>query len=68
MCQMIVIILKNGIIKMVNLVKLKFECVVECKYEYADDLGRDIAHDILNEWDNGVDYLEWNFIGSELVF
>ena len=53
---------------MVNLVKLKFECTVECKYEYADELGRDIAHDLLNEWDNGEDYLDWEFKGSELVF
>lgn len=53
---------------MVNLVKLKFEVTVECKYEYADDLGRDIASDILNEWDNGVDYLDWEYVGSELIF
>ena len=52
---------------MVNLVKLNFECIVECKYEYADELGEDIASDLLMELDNGVDYLEWNFKGSELV-
>ena len=52
---------------MVELVKLVFECTVECNYEYADDLGRDIAHDILNEWDNGVDYLDWEFKESKLV-
>ena len=51
-----------------SLVKLKFECIVECSGEYADELGKDIASDLLGEWDNGVDYLEWNFIGSELVF
>lgn len=55
------------IVKMVNLVKLVFECTVECNYEYADDLGRDIAHDILNKWDNGVDYLNWEFKESKLV-
>ena len=53
---------------MVNKVKLVFECVVECNPDYADDLGRDIASDILNEWDNGVDYLDWEFIESKLVY
>jgi len=48
-------------------VKLKFECIVECSYKYADELGRAIVHDIHNEWDNGVDYLDWVFTGSELV-
>ena len=48
-------------------VKLIFECVVECNPICADELGRDIATGILNEWDNGVDYLEWSFIKSELV-
>ena len=52
---------------MVNLVKLVFECTVECNPEYADELGKDIAVDILNEWDNGVDYLDWEFIESKLV-
>ena len=53
---------------MTNIIKLHFECIVKCNKEYADELGRDIASDLLGEWDNGVDYLEWNFIGSELVF
>lgn len=52
---------------MVNKVKLVFECVVECNPEYADELGKDIASDILNEWDNGVDYLDWKFIESKEV-
>ena len=52
---------------MVNLVKLHFDCIVECDYQYADDLGSDIATDLLNEWDNGVDYLEWVYTGSELM-
>lgn len=50
---------------MVNLVKLKFECVVRCNIDYADDLGRDIASDLLCMLDNGVDYLEWNYLGCE---
>lgn len=52
---------------MSELVKLVFECVVECNPEYADDLGNDIAQDILNEWSNGVDYLDWRFVKSEEV-
>lgn len=52
---------------MVQLVRLVFECVVECNFEYADDLGKDIAYDILNEWSNGVDYLDWRFVKSERV-
>ena len=52
---------------MVNLVKLHFVCTVECHYENADELGRDIAHDLLNGMDNGEDILEWKFIKSELV-
>jgi hypothetical protein len=52
---------------MVNIVKLVFELTVECKYEYADELGRDIAHDLLNSWDNGEDYLDWEFKESKLV-
>ena len=52
---------------MVNIVKLHFVCTIECKYEYADELGEDIAHDLLNEWDNGEDILEWKFVKSEVV-
>lgn len=52
---------------MVNLVRLKFECVVHCDPEFADELGRDIALDILNEWDNGVDYLEWSYHGFHVI-
>ena len=51
---------------MVNLVRLKFECIVECDPEYADELGSDIATDLLNEWDNGDDYLDWIYQGFEL--
>lgn len=49
---------------MVDKIKLTFECIVKCNEEYADELGRDIAQDILNEWDNGVDYLDWRFVES----
>ena len=52
---------------MTEKVKLTFECVVECNPQYADELGKDIATDILNEWDNGVDYLKWSFVKSETV-
>lgn len=52
---------------MVNLIRLSFECIVKCNPEYADDLGKDIAHDLLNEWDNGVDYLDWMFVKSEVL-
>ena len=52
---------------MAEKVKLIFECVVECDPQYADELGVDIATDILNEWDNGVDYLDWRFIESRRV-
>ena len=47
-------------------VRLKFELVVECQQEYADELGKDIASDLLMEMDNGVDYMDWTFIGSEV--
>ena len=49
-----------------SLIKLGFECVVECNPEYADELGRDIASDLLMEMDNSVDYLEWNYVGCGL--
>lgn len=52
---------------MAEKVKLIFECMVECDPIYADELGRDIARDILNSWDNGVDYLDWKFKESRLV-
>ena len=52
---------------MVKKVKLLLECTVRCNPEYADELGKDIASDILNEWDNGVDYLDWKFIESKEV-
>ena len=52
---------------MVNLVKLHFDCVVECDYQYADELGSDIATDLLNEWDNGEDYLDWIYTGCDLM-
>lgn len=52
---------------MVNLVKLVFECTIECSHEYADELGRDIAHDLLNEWDNGEDILEWRYVDYKVI-
>ena len=52
---------------MVNLVKLVFECTIECDYQYSEEIGKDIAHDLLNEWDNGEDILEWKFVKSEVV-
>ena len=52
---------------MTDLVKLKFTCIVECNPEYADELGEDIAIDLLMEMDNGVDYLEWNYNGFEVL-
>lgn len=45
-------------------VKLIFECVAICNPEYADDLGKDIASDLLMSMDNGVDYLDWRYVGS----
>lgn len=51
---------------MAEKVKLIFECVVECDPQYADELGKSIAFDILNGWSNGVDYLDWRFIESQL--
>ena len=32
-----------------------------------DDLGESIASDLLMEFDNGVDYIEWNYNGSEVL-
>ena len=52
---------------MVNLVKLKFEMVCECHHELADDLGKDIAHDLLNEMYNGEDVLEWKYVDYEVI-
>ena len=52
--------------KMSELIKLTFECIVRCNIEYADELGRDIASDLLNEMDNGVDYIDWRFKDSQL--
>lgn len=52
---------------MVDLVKLVFECTVKCNPEYADELGKDIAYDILCDWDNGVDYLDWKFVKSVVL-
>lgn len=52
---------------MVNLVRLKFECIVKCNPEFADELGSDIAQDLFNDFENGVDYLEWSYHGFHVV-
>ena len=49
-----------------KLVKLLFKCSVKCNPEYADELGESIAMDLLNEWSNGVDYLDWEYVDYEL--
>ncbi len=52
---------------MVNIVKLKFAMTVEVSHELADDLGKDIAHDLLCEMYNGEDTLDVEYIGKEVV-
>ena len=52
---------------MVNHIKLKFECIVKCDPEYADELGHDIAQDLFNSFSNGVDYLEWSYHGFNIM-
>ena len=52
---------------MSRLVKLFFSCTVRCNPEYSDVLGYDIASDLLMLMDNGVDYLDWEFIKSEVI-
>ena len=51
---------------MVDCVSLIFKCSVKCNHEYADELGKRIAMDLLNEWSNGVDYLDWEYVEYEL--
>lgn len=43
---------------MVNIVKLKFALTCEVTHELADELGKDIAHDLLCEMYNGEDALD----------
>jgi hypothetical protein len=52
---------------MVNIVKLKFAMTVEVSHELADELGKDIAHDLLCEMYNGEDTLDWEYIGYEVL-
>lgn len=53
---------------MVNMkVALHFDMVVEVDEQYADELGRDIAHDILCEMWNGEDVLEIEYKGHDVV-
>ena len=52
---------------MTNLCKLHFDITVNVHSEYADYLGKDIAHDILCEMFNGEDVLEVEYNGHDLI-
>ena len=51
---------------MVDLVKLKFECIVECDLRRVDDLGADLATDLLGSMFNDEDIIDWNYTGYEV--
>ena len=48
-------------------VTLHFDMTVEVDVEYADELGKDIAHDILCEMYNGDDVFEIEYVGHDKV-
>ena len=52
---------------MVNIVKMTFKMTCHCHDELADDLGKDIAHDLLCEMYNGEDVLDWEYVGHEVI-
>ena len=47
-------------------VNLHFDMIVEVDQEFADELGRDIARDILCELYNGEDVLEIEYKGHDI--
>ena len=49
------------------IVKLHFDMTVEVDEEYADELGKDIAHDIFCEMYNGDDVFEIAYVGHDKV-
>ena len=52
---------------MVELTKLLYGLIIECPPEYADEIGEDIAHDLLNELYNSEDVIEVEYYGYELL-
>lgn len=48
-------------------VTLHFDMTVEVDPKYADELGSDIAHDILCEMYNGEDVFEIKYIGHDVI-
>ena len=52
---------------MVNLISLRFECIVKCNPEFADELGSDVAQDLFNDFSNGVEYFKWSYKGYDIV-
>ena len=49
------------------IVKLHFDMTVEVDEKYADELGKDIAHDILCEMYNGDDVFEIEYVRHDKV-
>ncbi len=47
-------------------VTLHFDMTVEVDPEFADELGSDIAHDILCEMFNGEDVFEIKYVGYDV--
>lgn len=48
-------------------VTLHFDMTIDIDSEFADDLGNDIAHDILGEMFNGEDVLEVEYKGHSKI-
>ena len=48
-------------------IKLIFTLTVDVQRDYADELGEDIAFDLLCEMRDGDDEIGWEYVGYEVV-
>ena len=52
---------------MVNVVKIKLECVCHVNSDIVDDVGEWMADTMLKETFDGEDILEWKYCGYEII-
>lgn len=52
---------------MVNIVKIKLECVCHVNSDIVEEIGEWMANSLLEETFDGDDVLEWNYCGYEII-
>ena len=52
---------------MTEKVELFFKMTCEVSPELADELGKDIAHDLLCEIYNGENVVEWDYVTHKVI-